>query len=755
MGQAVRLVSCAYVLATPLCLLANNALAEVAAAPDASPETTAASDQLQEIVVTALKTGAQQLQRIPESLSVVSGDQLTNGVINNIGALADQIPNLSFNRNLAYAEIYIRGIGSSNIAAGSDPDVTTQIDGVYIARASGQLTDFLDVDRIEVLRGPQGTLYGRNAVGGTINIVSRQPSDTFTGETVLSGGNFGYAEVQGYLSGPLAETLQGSLAYDWGYHDPYFKNIAPGGHDVGNDDHRGVRGQLRWEPASSVDATTRVDFSYQNQAMPGGDPLSRTFSPLANTIIGDLDKVDLNLTPYLYSQNDGISEEVNWHFAPNFNLKSISAYRMNDAHFVNDNDGTEFNAVDFNSGESDKAVSQELNLQYNDERLSGVAGLYYFHDQDISTNSVNVYVPFPPAPHPAIEENIAGVTTVYSNSSAIFAQGTYSITPEFSAVLGGRYTYERKTLDQTPGGGNTILATGLRIPSGLSAFGLSGDFSAFTPKFGLNWQVTSDTLLYVSATRGYKSGGFNYTATSPADAEFSPEKIWSYEAGAKTEWLDHRLRLNIDGFYYRYTDLQVQQLLGFGIATITNAATAQGRGAEVELVAKPATSLKLTVNFAALDARYINYPNASVPQGVVGLVPGETCIPSPTGGPPSCEDNASGHYLTNAPTTSAFGAVDYTHDLLGGFRVTAHLDYNWHSRTYFDPSNIMTLSQGKYGLLNGQLLLALPNNAWRVGLFGRNLTNNVYAVQRTAPGLWPQALPGDPRTYGAQISYNW
>jgi iron complex outermembrane receptor protein len=165
--------------------------------------------------------------------------------------------------------------------------------------------------------------------------------------------------------------------------------------------------------------------------------------------------------------------------------------------------------------------------------------------------------------------------------------------------------------------------------------------------------------------------------------------------------------------------------------------------------------LKLTVNFSALDARYISYPNASVPQGVVGLVPGETCTPSPTGGPPSCAANASGHYLTNAPATSAFGAVDYTHDLIAGFRVTAHLDYNWHSRAYFDPSNIMILSQGKYGLLNGQLLVALPNNAWRVGLFGRNLTNKVYAVQQTAPGLWPQALPGDPRTYGAQLSYNW
>jgi iron complex outermembrane recepter protein len=761
MAKNVRRILSACASAIPLSLtLVHDARSQATQAPGASQASAAAAQppatdtsQLQEVVVTALKTGAQQLQRTAEAVSVVSGEQLTDSVINNFSNLAEFIPNASFSRAASHALIYIRGIGSNNFGAGSDPDVTTQIDGVYIARSSGQWTNFIDVDRIEVLRGPQGTLYGRNSVGGTINIISRLPSDSFTGQASLSGGNFGSVEAQGYLSGPLANAVQASFAYDWGHHDPYFKNIAPGGHDLDGGNHGGVRGQLRWEPASDVDATTRVDTSYKSEITENN---SHTLAPtpfpsLANGIIGNLQEVSIDGPQNLSSQDSGVSEEINWHFAPGLNLKSISAFRLDYYRFAQDNDQTELFINHMTSSENDKAVSQEFNLQYTGGPLTGVAGLYFFHDNDKMWNAAHVPPSVATVPARAIIN--ANVAHVDSTSGALFAQGTYSFTEMLSAIVGARYTVENKSFDQN------FLRTSLNpatlggvLPGFPVAFQLSKDFSAFTPKFGLNLQVTPDALLYVSATRGYKSGGFNYAATSPAAAEFNPEKIWSYEAGFKTEWLDRRVRFNADAFYYHYTDLQVSAPIAPGVVSITNAATAQGRGVEIEMVAKPIGALQFTVNVSTLDARYESFATAPVPGGLVPFVPNRVCVPA---GSTSCTVNATGNYLDDAPSLNALGAIDFEHVVGAGFLFSAHVDYTWHSRTYFDPSNVLIMSQGKYGLLNARVALAMPNSAWRVEVFGNNLTNKAYSQSDIANGLVPAALVGDPRTYGVQVSRSW
>jgi iron complex outermembrane receptor protein len=741
-------------------MLVDHAYSQTTA-PTVAPQGSAGSaessatdgGQLQELVVTALKTGVQQLQHAPVSVSVVSGEQLTDGAMNNIGNLAQLIPNANFSRIASHALIYIRGIGSNNFGTGSDPDVTTQIDGVYIARSSGQWANFLDVDQIEVLRGPQGTLYGRNAVGGTINIMSRQPSKVFTGQATLSGGNFGAVDAQSYVSGPLANTMQASFAYDWGHHDPYFKNIAPGGRDLEGGDHGGVRVQLRWEPASNVDATTRADVSYKSEiATNNSHTLAPTpFPSLANGIIGNLDEVSEDYPQNLDSQDSGLSEEVNWQFAPGFNLKSISAFRLDYYRFAVDNDQTELFINHMTSAENDKSVSQEFNLQYTGDRFTGVSGLYFFHDTDKMLNDAlgppSVATPLPRAAH------TANTVRVNSTSGALFAQGTYSITPEFSAVAGARYTYENKTFDQYFARTSLNPATlGAAFPGLPVSISLAKDFSAFTPKFGLNWQVTADALLYASVTQGYKSGGFNYAATSAATAEFNPEKIWSYEVGTKSEWLDHRLRFNLDGFYYRYSDLQVSSPISPGVVTILNATTAEGRGLELEVVAKPARAVTLTVNFSALNARYNSFPNAAVSSGLVPFVPNRVCVPA---GSSNCTVNASGKRLDDAPALSALGAADFNHDIAAGFHFGAHVDYTWHSRTYFDASNVDILSQDKFGLLNAHVSLATPDSAWRVELFGNNLTDKAYSQFRIANGLVPAALVGDPRTYGVQISRSW
>jgi iron complex outermembrane receptor protein len=725
-------------------VMATPALQAVAADAPAVP----ATDALDEIVVTATKTGAESLQRTPLAISVVGGEQLVSQGLRNVHDLAQFVPNVTYGQNTASAEIYIRGIGSNNIGAGSDPDVTTQVDGVYIARPSGQLTDFLDVDRIEVLRGPQGTLYGRNAVGGTINVISRKPSNEFGGRMEVAGGNFGLGQTEAYLTGPLlADRLQGSLAFNYLHHDPYFRNIV--GPDVGAANRGGGRLQLRWEPAANIDATTRMDLSLSDESFESySNLITRVPVPaLANALVGNFRNVALGDPQMMRTKMGGVAEEVNWQISEPLALKSITAWRTTRYQFSNDNDATEQQIQFSHQQETDQQVSQEFDLQYTRERFKGVTGLYFFHDQDHQTNDVLVPPSVATPPARALFNQVSPL--VKSTSGAIFAQGTVKLTQTLSVTVGGRYTSENKKMDQIYTRLSQSPATpGVAFAGFPSAFHLSNDYSAFTPKLGLDWQTTDSVLLYVSATRGYKSGGFNFSAAAPSSASFQPEKLWSYEGGAKTQWLNERVRVNATAFYYDYTNLQVQQLIAAGVLSIGNAATARVKGAELELLAKPVAELQFTLNVAALDARYDRFTAASIPQGLTGLVANAVCVGT------TCTVDASGNYLNSAPKFSALTAIDYSRRL-AGFECSAHADYAWRARTYYDPSNVAAMSQGPYGLANAQIGLGDRAQSWRVQVWGKNLADRRYYVITSASGLSVAGMSADPRTFGIRLTHNW
>ena len=752
--MTVRLLASSSVAAL---MLAGLAHAQTTPTPPAggggtptAPSTTATA-QVEEVVVTANKTGAQALQKTAEAVSVINGAQLQAQGLRNIKDVATYIPDFSFAQAPASAEIYIRGIGSNNTQAGSDPDVVTEIDGVYIARPSGQLTDFIDVNDIEVLRGPQGTLYGRNAVGGVISISSLPPSHEFKGQVAVTGGNYDLGQFSGYVTGPLINDVYGSVALNYVSHDGYFKDIAPGGESTGSANHGGIKGQIRWEPLANLDATTRADLELGDDREETWDhPIEATKlpAPLANSLVGGYRDVALNLPQPIHTQFDGLSEEVNWRFAPAFSLKSITAFRDTYYKFQNDNDATELNLLDLQIREHDKQYSQELDLQYHSPRLVGVGGLYFFHDEDHETPQV---AEPPSVITPAARSIlIKDQPQVDSTNGAIFAQATYNLTDQLSLVAGARYTGETKSFHTVIDHNSLNPSTpGINLPGFPTAFSLSNDYYAFTPKGGINYQLTRDILFYFSVTKGYKSGGFNYSAASPVGAAFKPEKITSYEGGAKTEWLDHRLRVNITGFHYDYTDLQVAQQLAPGVQSIGNAASATINGVELEVVAKPTPHLQLTGNLSGLDAHYEQYNAASVPSALVGTINGEVCTAGPTG--TTCSENASGNKLDSAPDYSGLVAADYTWDVRE-VGVTAHLDYAFRGRTYFDPSNVAFVSQHAYGLLNAHLGFTSPDRKWEVEFYGKNLTDKGYFIDISASAIVPEGLAGDPRTYGVRVS---
>jgi iron complex outermembrane receptor protein len=699
-------------------------------------------DALEEIVVTATKTGAQLLQRTPLAVSAFSGLQIQDQQVANVKDLVQYTPNLEVAQSTASAEIFIRGIGSTNVFAGSDPDVTVQVDGVYISRPSGQFADLSDVARVEVLRGPQGTLYGRNAAGGTINVISQQPSETFTADTAFTVGSDNLAQTRDYISGPLADHVQASLAVSYQRHDGYIRNIAPGGRDAEDANRGSVRGQLRVELTDRLDATTRVDWSALDENYESYDHilvpvLTPVPAPLANSTLGNYHRVAMNSPQVITSHNGGISEDIDFHLTTDVTLKSITAYRVSNYDLNGDSDATELYSSALFQRERQHQFSEELTVQANVGAFQGVAGLYYLTEHIASAISTII-----PAAHIARGTNPA----VNDESKAVYAQGTYTITERFHATLGARETHESK--DITPYGYTRSAVTGAIV--GLPFTTPAGaTYNAFTPKFGLDYEVTDNAMLFASATKGFKSGGFNYSARTVAALSFGPEQIWSYEAGVKTDWLDKRLRVNLTGFLYHYSGLQVQSLLSPGNIEIGNARSARVKGLELETLAKPIPGLTLTTNVSLLDAAYGPFANASVAAGILPFV-----LSDPRYNPTTTFFNATDNRLTDAPRVSGLEAAQYDY-ALSNAAIYGRVEYSYQSKTYFDPTNVAVLSQGGYGLWNTAVGYQSAGSPWKFQALVKNLTNKQYLITAAAPGSIPTGDAGPPRTVWITAARQW
>ena len=703
---------------------------------------TAAADQvgLSDIIVTGTKLGTQNLQRTPAAISVIDSKLLDQQGLNTVQDAAAYVPNVTFQRFGTSAGVYIRGIGSNSTNAGSDSSVTQQVDGVYIARPTAQTADFLDIERIEVLRGPQGTVYGRNAVGGTLNIISRQPSNTFGGQVRVGYGAFHEVTAEGFVTGPVvADQLTASLAATYRDHDAYFQNLVPGVPSLGAAHRFGTRAQLRWAPTSDFDATLRGDYSLIRDIAENYDQLLRpvAFAPLASSLVGSYRQNAVDGAQNANVDTGGVSLDANYRFGNGFALKSISAWRRLKSSSNNDNDATEIPVQFLNQTERQTQFSQEFNFNYQSDRFRGVVGLYYFGDQD---NQVN-FGPVPPsvATPPARSALLNAAAAVRTRSYAAFAQGSYEVLQDLSLIIGARYTTESKHFDQNFARTSLNPATpGVSAPGFPVIFGIGRTDKAFTPKLGIDYQVTPDVFLYGSVTRGFKSGGFNNAATAAATAGFNPEKIWAYEVGFKTQFFDRRVRINLTAFDYDYTNLQVRQFISVGNAVISNAASAKVKGIELETLFRPAPDLQLSGNVAYLDAHYGAFTTAPIASAYGYLFP--------VG---AISFDASGNRIENSPRWSGIAAIDYT-PKIGNYRFTAHVDYAYRGMVYYDPSNVAIASQQSYGLVNANVSIGQERGI-RLEAFVKNLADKKYFVLIAGNGLVPAGLSGDPRTYGVRL----
>jgi iron complex outermembrane receptor protein len=789
-------------------MMSGAALAVLALAPAlaAHAQTAPANDKaVQEVVVTATKTGATNLQKTPISISVVGGNTLVQDQIKNARDLVTEVASLKYTVNNVSPQIYIRGVGGYG-GAEAESDVSVYLDGVYLARTTVPLqTDFNDLDRVEVLEGPQGVEFGRNAVGGAINFITKAPPDHFEFEDTLNLGDYNLVDESFRIGGPLLNNLQGSFSVSHVQHDGYVTNVDPAvGGKLDDANRTGVRAKLKWEPTADITDTLTGDYYWTHERYESADELllpttglnSGSYpDPVQNAIIGQPWKADLGLLPIEAEQAYGVTNELIWKINDNFTLKSITAGRTDwslaNQGFVTDiadgvnapsgapnppslvgllaGGGGTPSALTPTALAREYQISQEFNLLDTFGPVSGVMGYYNYDDHErfvLRSLSVggNVKTPNPAGGSYTFESNYQPTL-----SNAVFISQTYHITPTLSINAGVRYDWEHKTLNiynittqYEPGVVPVYPAVG-NVPCCISPFpdpfiaDLNQDAHSTTPKVNVTWQATPDAMLYATVSEGYHSGGYNFTARDAIGAAYGPELLWSYEGGAKTEWFDHTLRINVSVFRYLWQGLQFNTAVSSTppISITSNAGDASENGLEANVVWKPQfiDGLTLTGNTTLLSSRYDNFPAYAPPGGLpsIGLSPKCT---SPNG--LKCNlYNASGNQLVDAPDVSIFATAQKDFDLGGLGTAFIRGEWSYTSTMYFDPTDAPIASQPSYSLFNASVgFHPAKYPQWDFTLWGKNLTNQ-YVNEGYAAGFLVETTPGDPLTFGVRIAYKY
>jgi iron complex outermembrane receptor protein len=755
--------------------MAGAALTVVALAPawaDQSASTAGSDTQLSEVIVSATHTGDTDVQKTPIPIDVVGGAQLTEDNLRTLTDLPDAVPSLQITHQAQNPEVYLRGVGGNN-GNSDDTDVGIYLDGVYLSRPFVIMyTDFNDLDRVEVVEGPQGTLFGRNTAGGAINFISRPAPKTFEFQDTFSYGNYDLIDEAFRVGGPLADNVQASLSYSHVQHDGYQENVNPG---VGNPDaanRTGWRGQVHWDITSDISTTLRADYldTSENWVISAvlASPFTAYPDPLANSTVGNLHEVDMNHVPILNEKDFGISDEINWKFNDNLSLKSLTAHRIEHT-LADGGDTLTVNHSALPTDVQENETTQEFNLINHFGPLSGVIGYFYFNENynflgqgwfDFGNPSLS---------------NFGGefyqITIQPTTSQAVFFNETYQITQPFGITVGGRYTSETKGLINTVnyftvGNGLHTEAEALASNPALAACvaasqpcggnyvgNLSKTFTHFSPKVSLNLQATPDTLLYVSATNGYKSGGYNFTYADQSaflPPGFGPETIWDYEIGAKSDLFDHALRLNAAVFRYQWTALQFASLVAPAVSTTANAGDAHLTGVELNATVKPARGWLFTGGLTWLSSRYDNFNAYSVPGGLSGYLAGNPNFNAAAG-----SLNATGNQLAGAPNLSLNITGQRDFYLQNGGDLFVRASYEYVSQTYFDPSNVPINSRPAYSLVNASGGYGWGDGRWQVALWGKNLTNKVVPSGFNAGSPPDEFYVSDPRTYGVRINFRY
>jgi len=702
-------------------------MASTDAAQDATQDQAAA---VADIVVTAQRR-EQRLQEVPLAVSAFSMESLEDGKVESLLNLDGKVPNVVLAPVGAYpfaSAFYIRGLGYADVESSFEPSIGVELDGVYLSRNVGAVQDFFDVGGITILRGPQGTLYGRNTIGGVVSVQSRRPSFDFGARGQLTFGSNGRQELRAGVEGALIEDkLAGKFSLLAKTYDGYVKNED--GRDLGAQDVLSMRGALTWQPTDTFDATLIIDYTkdegtgaaFQNASLPNmvlpgyGQPADNDGDPflahIGDDIFSDLDAL-------------GITLNANWDLGA-VKLTSITGYRKTDTEVLSDFDATPIPFMTVHRDETHDQFSQELRLSSNTEgKLTYVVGAYYMtQEYDIATGQYGLVFGGPTAG-----------STIYtqqkSDSWALFGQADYEIIPNLTLTAGGRYSKEEKTFTTQP----------LFYPNAKT---FDASFDDFSPKLGVSYKWSDTLMTYAQYSRGFRAGGFNGRAGSfEAVGPYDSETVDSYEIGVKSDLFNRRLRLNASIFTTDYKDMQqsVQQLIPGTLINqtlVANVGAATISGFEGEATALLTDAFTVSASIGYLDASYDDFM-ANLGDGL-GVID-RTYLPMPYA--PKWSNSVTFNYKQNYEfgQVTAQASVRHMSDMFTSFNT-------------LNATNDLTLRKANT-IVDGSVALELPDGRWRVSLWGKNLTDELVINNTFGVGaLLASRVYQPPREIGVDLSF--
>ena len=688
-----------------------------------------ATGQVEEIVVTAERRET-NLQKTPIAITALTAANIEAQGIRNVNDLAASVPNLTTTtgpQGSADANFFVRGVGQFDFIATNDPGVGVYVDGVYLGRTVGALLDAGDIGRVEVLRGPQGTLFGRNTLGGAVSVTSIAPViGEFSGRGRISVGSRDRFDADGGVNIGLGDTAAARV-YAFTRSQDGFAYNPVSGQTFGATQRWGAKAQLLWKPTSDLSVSINGDYT-KDKSNPAPSVLIGIvplpfFPAAALTQVQDRNnfyRVFESNSPKSFNEIYGVSGIISYNWGPR-TLKSITSYRELNAVSTSDPDGTTFRLYDQFSPTKQHQFSQELQLSGRtpDGKFEYLLGGYYFNEKVSQTLFLCFapITPLPSAPFNACNTWNQG-NVQETNSYAAFGQARYHVTPELSFTLGGRYTNEDKkdvstqAFDFRPAGFSP--APGVVLPGFLAPIvtDLPGkvQFDRFTPKLGVEYQATPRILLFADYSEGFRSGGFNgrLIVAQPTIPTYRPDTTKSGEIGVKADLFDRKLRLNATGFYTLYKDIQQTISVPVIQFQVANAGEAELYGFEAEATIVPVDRLRINASVGYSHSKFQNVP--------INVGP------------------INGNKLPFSPEVTFNIGAEYGLTI-GGFKATPRVDYRYQSRTYFTAFNNnfgpgtndgIGEQQGPLGLLSARLTLSDARDRFSVAVFGDNITDEQY-----------------------------
>lgn len=711
-------------------------------AQDSAQTSAEADDNATEIVVTALRRETSLLET-PAAVTAFAGNDLRASQVTSLADIASSVPSLAIGEAAGVSLVTVRGVSLDALIGGIESSIAIHRDGVYLSQATPLNFLLMDVGDIQVLRGPQGTLYGRNATGGAINVTPARPTDELSGYVNFSAGNFGTYREEAAVSGPLVgDTLLFRIAgLAEQRTEGYAKNVATG-EKLGTSYEAGARGTLEFAPSAAT--TVRAEGFYfhgRNTADFWVNLEPYSASQLAanpdfanHAVSYDPRRPALDLTPEDVQTSKGAVLSGEFGLGSGLSLETKTSYTDLSYERRNaDCDGTAIPTCSSNRADRSRSFQQEVTLKLKSDRVNGLLGAFY--DNDLA----NARQTFPwnnpaqgfvsvggfPLPNGTQTQQISRQRT---KSLAVFADGDVELAPWVSLYGGARYSRDKRNMRLTSGLG---LTANDQILLGCTDLAQEVRYSDFSGKAGVQLRPGAHNQIYAQWQQGFKAGGFN---AASCGGSFKPERITAYEVGYKASLFDRKLDLSLAAFHYDYTDLHTAQIIGVSYS-ITNAGSAKIDGVEVEAALRPLSGLQIDARGSLLDARYGDYRNFDPIDAAAG------------------EQDLTGKRLNRAPKFSGALGLQYSAPVgTGEFRLRAEMTYT--SRYYFRPFNEPLDSQDGFVTGNANISYAFDDGL-EVRAYVRNIANEriIAGIFTSDIGQTRQAQYQPPRTYGLGLSY--